>query len=314
MSGASLNTARALLKAENFDGARRIVRKALDEDPKNINAWQLRVDIEIEAKQPKEALKLVRQILAENPQNAGLRNSEFEALMKAGKKREARKIRDRFKTDFPFLSHRIELMDLQLDAASGKTKSVSKKLQEFSSENDNPIILKDLGIAHHRIDDIFRARRMMDQAHPEFPNDPELNAAMATNYFQLARPGTARKYARLALAADPSNRRMALLIKTSWLMYFPPFFLLSLMLALFYGFDSLVGRIAAWIALIPIVLIGLDFYNIAFSVLIVLTGFELNFIRTLIVIGWIALLLFVTVPAIYNKFFKRKKSVTLKKY
>ena len=314
MSGASLNTARALLKAENFNGARRIVRKALDEDPKNINAWQLRVDIEIEAKKPKEALKLVRQILAENPQNAGLRNSEFEALMKAGKKREARKIRDRFKTDFPFMSQRIEMMDLQLDAASGKTKSVSKKLQGYGDGNDNPYVVKDLGIAHHRIDDIFRARRLMEQAHPEFPNDPELNAALATNYFQMARPGTARKYARLALAADPSNRRMALLIKASWLMYFPPFFFMMLILVIFYGVDSLIGRITAWIISIGAFIIGIDVYNIAFSALMVIIGLELNLARTFIVFAWMVLAASVVAPTFFDKLFKRKKSVTLKKY
>lgn len=314
MSGASLNTARALLEAKNFDGARRIVRKALDENPKNIRAWHVRVDIELEANEPKEALKLLRQILAENPDNVELRSQEFKALMRAGKKREAKKVREHFKEDFPYLTEHIEMMKLHQDAAAGKTRSVSKKLQSFAGDTSNPAVLKDLGIAHHRIDDIFRARYMMDEAHSEFPNDAELNTAMATNYFQLARPGKARKYARLALAADPANRRMALLIKASWLMYFPPFFIVMLSLAIFYGVDSLIGRIGAWIVMVPLFFMIIDYYNITYSILIVLTGVNINRLTTVFMICWILLVLVVQIPSVYDKIFNRKKAIQLKKY
>lgn len=314
MSGGSFNTAQALLKAGNFESARRIVRKALDENPNNLRAWELRIEIETQAGEHKEALKLVRQVLTDHPDSAPLRKAEFSALMSLGKRREGKKTRDRFKEDFPFLTNYIEMMNLQLDAHSGNTKKVAGKLQEYGEHTYGAESLKNLGIAHHRIDDIFRAKRMMNESHAEFPNDPELNAAIATNYFQLARPGTARKYARLALAADPANRRMSLLIKASWLMYFPPFFCLTFILKLIYGFDSLVGRIGSYLLMIPIILLSIDFFNITFSALIVLTGFDWNGLDTVLWISWLGLQITVTVPGIYKKIFERKKSVTLKKY
>jgi len=314
MSGGSLNTARALLQAKNFEGARRIVRKALEENSANLNAWELRIEIETEAGNKKEALSLARQILADHPDSASLRIAEFEALVRLRKKREAKKTRDRFKEDFPHLTNRIDTMDLQLDASSGKTKRVSKKLREYAENSYGLDSKKDLAIAHHRIDDIFRARQLMDAVHPEFPNDAELNAAMAANYFQLARPATARKYARLALAADPSDRRMALLIKASWLMYFPPFYFMTVILMIFYGFDSVFGRIPAYILTSLFVFLSIDYLNITVSALIVVFGVDLNGIDTLSWACWIALQLIVTVPSFYNMLFKRNKTVSLKKY
>ena len=314
MSGGSLNTAQALLKAENYEGARRIVCKALDENPDNLGAWQLRVKIEMDSGKHNDALVFVRQILAKHPDNAALRGMEFDTLVRSRQKKEAATARDRFRADFPFHTARVEQMDLQLDASAGRTKKVSAKLREYADHVYGLDGQKDLAIAHHRIDDIFRARRLMDEVHPEFPNDVELNAAMASNYLQLARPATARKHARLALAANPADRRMSLLIKTSWLMYFPPFYMMTVILMIFYGFDTLVGRIASYVLIFSAVYMITDYSNIFYSVLIVVTGLNLNWISTLLLIGFLILYACSMNAGVYDKIFKRKKSVSLKKY
>lgn len=314
MSGGSFNTARALLKAGNYESARRIVRKALDEDPKNLKAWELRIEIEAAAGKKKEALALARQILADHPDSASLRIAEFDALIQLRKKREAKKTRDRFKEDFPYLTNRIETMNLQLDASSGKTRRVSDKLREYAEHSYGLESQKDLAIAHHRIDDIFRARHLMDEIHPEFPDDAELNAAMASNYFQLLRPATARKYARLALAADPTDRRMSFLIKASWLMYFPPFFIVSIFLIIFYGLDALFSRLITYLILIPILFLSADLFNACKTVTFILLGFDPPLSAALLWVGWGTVYLCATAPAVYNLIFKRAKAVSLKKY
>jgi tetratricopeptide (TPR) repeat protein len=253
-------------------------------------------------------------VLVDHPDSAALRSVEFDAVFQSGKKREAKKTRDRFAEDFPYLTNRIEIMNLQLDASAGKTRKVSKKLREYADSAYGPDNQKDLAIAHHRIDDLFRARRLMDEVHPEYPNDAELNAAMASNYFKLGRPATARKYARLALAADPSNRRMSLLIKSSWLMYFPPFYVMTIVFIISYGTDSLLGRIPAHIAAILTIFLLSDYTNIGYSFIIVLTGIEFGRFTMVFIVLYIVLYFSSVNAGVYETLFKRKKSVSLKKY
>jgi len=311
---AELNTARALLRAENFEGARRIVRKALDENPDNLRAWELRIEIEMEAGDFKQALELTRRVLADHPDNVPVRELEFHALARLRKKREAKRVFEQFRADFPFMTNRIEVMTMTLDSLSERVKKVSESLNKYSESSTDPESIRGFGIAHHRVNDLWTARRMMQEAHTHFPDDAELNAARATNYFQLARPALARKYARLALANNPADRRMAFLKKISWVMYFPPFYLLSALLVVFYALDRLVGRIPAYIAIFFCLLLLIDLYRVWYSVIIVVTGFDWNRLGTLLLFTWGILYALAISPAFYAKIFKPRKSVTLKKY
>lgn len=311
---APLDSARALLAAKNYPGARQAVQKVLDTAPGDTRAWHLRAEIEMAAGKPRDALAILRPVLADHPDNALLRSAEFDATLRDGQKREAARLRDRFAADFPYLDHRVEAMTLHLDAARGRTRSASRKLKEYGEAVHDPASLKGLGISHHRIDDIFRADRMMREAHEHFPGDAELNAALASNCFQLARPGDARRFARLALAADPTNRRMALLIKASWAMYFPPFWMLTAMVAVFYGVDVLLGRIAAYLSLVPILLLTKSFWDLPYDILTVATGVDIGALSIPCTFAWIAVYMLTTVPRFYDRFIGRRKSVSLKKY
>jgi len=313
MSG-ELNTARALLRAENFDGARRIVRKALEESPEDLHAWSLRIDIEMEAGEYKEALVIVRQVLAKHPDYISVRESEFFAVARLRKKGEARRLFEKFREDFPQQTVRLETMGMVLDSLSEKTKQLSNKLAKYSAASTNPRSTRDHGITHHRINDLWTAQRLMLEAHPHFPNDAELNATLATNYFQLVRPAAARRYAGLALAANPADRRMAFLKKVSWLIYFPPFFILSVILMVFFSMDRLFGRIPAYVlSFVPYYFL-LDFNRIWYSLLIVIAGAEVKFLSTLFTILWIGLFSLAIHPGLYAKVFRPRKSVSLKKY
>lgn len=311
---AELNTARALLRAENFEGARRIVRKALDENPGDLRAWDLRIEIEMEAKEYKLALQLTRQVLANHPDNASVREMEFFALARLRKKREAKQTLEQFRKDFPFQTGRIRIMTMVLDSLSERTKYISDALEEYYSDSNDPLTNKLLGIAHHKANDLWTAKRLLLEAHPHFPNDAELNAALATNYFQLVRPGTARKYARMALAANPADRRMTFLSRASWAMYFPPVFLFSVVLMFFFSFDRVFGRIPAYILTFVPYYFLIDLSRVSYSIFNVLSGLEWNRTSLVMTLVWCGIYALAISPDFYAKFLKPRKSVTLKKY
>jgi len=311
---AELNTARALLKAGNFDGARRIVRKALEENPENLWAWNLRIDIEMEAGQYKEALVLARQVLANHPDNVYVREIEFYAIGRLRKKREAKRIFERFSEDFPHQTGRIKTMRMALNSLSERLNKVSQTLREYGETATDPQSVKELGLAHHRINDLWTAQRLLLEAHPHFPNDAELNAALATNYFQLARPATARKYARLALATNPAERRMALLMKASWLQYWPPFFFITVLFMIYYAIGSLFGKIASNIAIIVIIFTTGKLFDVWYDILNVMTEINIASYKIIPFLAWIALYTVCMAPDFYSKLFGKKKPVKLKKF
>jgi len=313
MSG-DLNTARALLRAENFEGARRIVGKALEDSPNNLRAWNLRIEIEMDAGEFKEALALTRQLLADHPDDVLLREAEFYAVARMRKKREAKRIFEQFRKDFPFQEGKIKPMNMVLDSLSERMKQVSDTLREYAEYATDPQSVKQLGIMHHKVNDLWIAQRMMLEAHPHFANDAELNAALATNYFQLARPGTARKYARLALASDPTNRRMALLIKATWLQYWPPFFLMTGIFLIYFATSTLFGKIMANVAIVAIIITTGTERIIWYDALNVITGVSVTSVHILIALSWIALYVLCMSSEFYSKFFGKKKSVKLKKF
>jgi len=254
----------------------------------------------------------LRQVLADHPDNVSIRESEFYALARLRKKREAKRVFEKFRADFPFARHRVNQMSMTLDSLSERIKKLSDSLSEISELSTDPQSMKDFGITHHRVNDLWTARRMMHEAHSHFPADAELNAAIATNYFQLARPAKARKFARMALATNPADRRMGFLSKLSWAMYFPPFFLVSCLLVVFYAMDRLAGRIPAYIAIFLCLISTTDLYNIWYSFIIIFTGFDWNHFTTLTLIIWGGVYALAISPAFYDKVFKRRKSVTLK--
>lgn len=309
-----LNSARAMLSAKNLPAARRMVREALDKNTNDLAAWNLQIEIEMEDKAYKEAIRLSRQVLAHHPSNADLREKEFFAVVRGGKKRDARKLAARFKEDFPHATGAIRGMDLTLDGLSENTNRVRDVLEEFSGYITDAGDKKNIGTGYHNINDPIRAQPMLLEAHEELPNDPELNTVLATNSFQLMKPATTRRHARLALREDPANRRMRYIIPASYLIYFPPFFIMGLVFCCFFSVQALFGKYAAYACIGLYVFFGSVLINLPMRVFQTLTQIPVVSWSKILMILWIVTYVLMSFPQYFDMLFGRKKTVKLKRF
>lgn len=270
----NLNTARALLQAKNFEAARRIIKEILENHPDDIDSWELYIKLEMEAKNFKKSLELCHQTLKRFPDNAILRKAEFDALIPLKKKKEAKQAFEKFKQDFPNFFHQIESMRISLDAIQGNVRNLKKTLDEFGNDSENPSMNRNLGIARHKICDLFYAQELMEKAHPHFLNDAQLNAFLAMNSYQLVRPATARKYARLALKADPRNVQMRLVSWLSYGLYLPNVFLFAKLCMVFLCLIPLVSKVFCLVIFISFILLANDFLYFPSKLVATLSGID----------------------------------------
>lgn len=228
-----LNTAKALLEAGNFDGARRKANEALDVDPDDNRAKRLLVEIEFGCENYKRQLELSREFLSTHPNNVEIRLYEFLALSHLKKKSEARKAYNSFKTDFPDHDYYLSQMELVLNALTGETRqtgeSVRTRLSEAHSDNEKI----DLGLTCLKLGDIFIANRALTEVHDRHPHNFEIVTGLASANFQICKFNEARKFALRALKLDPKNWRLKIFILLSYIAYFPPFLLIVIFLSLF---------------------------------------------------------------------------------
>nr|WP_319384895.1 hypothetical protein [uncultured Roseibium sp.] len=223
----SLNTARALLEAKNFDGARKLVNKFLEETPDDIRCWTMRIQIEMKAGCYQEALRICRNVLQQHPDNAVLRELEFDALAFLRRKREAKVAFEKFRADFPSQYIRLRNMQFSLDTLDGNTQKLNRQLNKFERDDIGLSDKRNLGVFYHKTLNVFRAQKLMEDVHPEYPDDLELNKTLAQNSLLLGKLATARKYARTALRLAPGDRHMRTLIFISYVYYLPQFYILN---------------------------------------------------------------------------------------
>jgi predicted Zn-dependent protease len=312
----SLASARALLAAKSFPAARRALAELLKERPDEPALLSFAVEIEEQAGDHKKALELARAALKTAPDNAVLRNQEIDALCRLGRKAEAGAAVERFKTDFPFEFRRIAEMKVMLDAIHGRSKKLKSLLDGWSEEDDlSPEELVTLGIGYSKIGDLYRAQRLLLEAHRDLPDDFALNEALATNSYLLVRPATARKYATLALAARPDHGRLRFLKAATYLLYWPPFFVLAHLMSLALLSQPIAGRIGVLFVMIPLMYLCGDLLDVwwhALSVVLKIPSFlPLSLVGTLvfILIWWAAM-----DDRYYNRFFGQTKELKVRRY
>ncbi|MCV0429039.1 MAG: tetratricopeptide repeat protein [Roseibium sp.] len=309
----SLNTARALLTAQNFEGARRLVNEFLEKQPDDIGCWRFRIQIEMEAENYKEALHICRNILQTHPENAGLRELEFDALAYLRKKKEARKAYEKFKTDFPHHHNCIETMQYSLDALDGETQKINRFLDEFDIDDLDFSVIRDFGITYHKMGNVFRAQQYLEKAHSHFFDDYEFNKTLAMNSLQLGRLAKARKYARIALGISPRDRHMWVLIFASYLFYLPQFYIFNAILVLANLVIGLAGIVLGFAFLFLVGIYGYEtarFIEKSMSVLL-----DIEFLSSVYNFYFFLLAyLLVQYPNYFNFLYKRKKEVKLKRY
>ena len=311
---ASINTARSLLSAKNYNGARRMVQEMLENEPENMMAWILRIEIEMEAGEFKQALEYSRQVLSSHPDKVAIREQELLALMRLRKKKEAKQVFEKFKTDFPHNRHEIQTLQMGITALEGNSRKLRSTLEAFDDNNSNPYLKRSLGISYHNINDMFRAQKLMEEAYPHFPDDEELGVALAANSFQINRPATARKFARATLAHSPANKQMRNIIPFSYTLYFPYFYILNAIISTIVISQIFISKILSYILFAIILYLFINFMNIFPDIIALLSGVSFLGKGYLYQIPFIFIYLFVVDRFISNNFLRNKKSVKLKKY
>ncbi len=226
----SYNTAGALLRAGNYDGARRIANDLLADNPDDPNAWVLIIEIEEKKKNFKQSLELIKQVLEIHPDNIALRQKELFIYIEIGKKRRARLGIERFKADFSLSKNIHEILDLLYESKFGSNKLASENIKGTACANDKFA----LGALETNSGALFSGQRHLQEALKDDPHNYEINAHLAFNQLALSKLWSARKAAHRALASQPTDSDMRLLISLTWWACYPPIYFYHLIITVFW--------------------------------------------------------------------------------
>ncbi len=223
---AELSAARSLLDANNHDGAMRRVDAVLKDHPDFAMALSLAVAIEFNRSNYAAALQRAHRYLAINPDDPEIRSCEAVCLIRLKRRKEAAKAFKRFQMDFPDRQSDIDAIAAHLHLHAGKRRKANKKLHDLRKTSHGKGDLKVIAIVLHKMGDLFAAHNLLLEAVKEVPNDYDVTAALASSCLQLGRLSKARHFARMAQLLEPGNPSPKQLFMLSYLLYFPPFYLI----------------------------------------------------------------------------------------
>lgn len=223
-----LATAKAQFQAGNRDGARRAAGKVLEEDPESLEALHFLAQVELEAENFAKALQLMEQALAKAPNDPNLRSEELYILMKAGKKRRSRLGLKRFEKEFPYSLAHIARLKISYENHFGSDRKAVKKFSEWARPGNEAAE----GVLRTTAGELWAGQRLLRIALRNDPNNAYIAENFALNQFLLSKPTSARRAARQALAADPTNGSMRWLKMLTWLSYYPSAYFVSLVFTL----------------------------------------------------------------------------------
>lgn len=287
----------------------------LKERPDDTSLMRFAVEIEMAAGEHKKAVELARQSLQFAPDDVDLREQEITALAHLRRRSEAERLLKRFEQDFPLYKWKIEPLKIMMDSLYERSIKLKSRLDEYEEfANEDPANARELGLAYHAINDLFRAQRVMLGAHQSFPDDVKLNEALATNSFQLVRPATARKYASLALASAPDNGRMRLIKYVSYLLYFPPFFLIAHFMKVVVLSNTLVSWYGGIVVGIALVYFAADLERIWWDILSVALKWPLYKYSSIFVFALVVIYLLATHERLYHRFVPKKRALKVRDY
>lgn len=315
MSNHTLQSAHALLAAKSYPAARRAVQGLLNGRPNDPVLLAFAVEIEREAGDHRKALELVRDALRIAPDNAQLRELEIRTVATLRWKKEAGELLVRFEQDFPHQRWRIDGLRVTIDSLHERAVSLKSRIdQEAETAGESPAALRAYGIAYHKINDLFRAQRLLLAAQPSFPGDVELDETLAVNSFQLVRPATARRYATLAVAAAPERSRMRHLRALSYLLYLPPFFVFAHLMLLVTVSSTIVGKYGSWVVALALPLLFGALLTIWYDLVSVALQWPAHKYLIGVFVLFAAAYFTVINARLHRRFFERQASVKIRKY
>ncbi len=220
----NLNTGRAFLTAGNLPAARKIALEALEQNPEDANAWELRVDIEMAAGDHAQALRLIRSRLAQTPERSKLRIDEILCLTNLGRKDEVETALGTFRRDMPYMETHAQILSCLYEVKHGSLEEGNRLFQELSKRDvEKSLLLQIELMIRSRLGDRFgRAAVCIEWVQNE-PQDAQAREWLALSQFELLEYKAARKSARAALSLDPSRRLPHAMLWLTGLAWLPPF-------------------------------------------------------------------------------------------
>lgn len=220
-----LETARALLKAGNFDAAEREAQRELERDPQNNAAFGLIVEITLARGDKAQALRLAEEWVAMQPDNANAREQYIQCLLRLKRKRDAKKQIAAFERDFPREHETAEIMRLGLQAARGKSAAVVRGVAELRQRYGDHADFDEVEARMRSRDgQLFGAQKAADKVLKSNPLNLPAMMIGAVNAFRTCRFSKARGFARQIRNLEPRQAAAANeIIWASWIVLFPPF-------------------------------------------------------------------------------------------
>ena len=223
---ATIATAEAMLSAGNTASAKRHAKKALKEDPNNLEAFHVLFQVTLR-ENLKAGLRLAEERLARDPQSPELQIFYFVALLKNRKKRPAAKVLDSLSEALsrdPEMVDGFKLMYSQTFGDPDKTRKAVKDFREKHQDEDH-LDHVDM-IARFHSEKVLGTAKAARKVLEKNPSDPIAHFILSIESFKTLRFRRARKHAREMARAKPEKTPLAKeIIFLSYLVYLPPFFL-----------------------------------------------------------------------------------------
>tara|TARA_B100001989_G_C24539123_1_gene466463 strand:- start:887 stop:1834 length:948 start_codon:yes stop_codon:yes gene_type:complete len=232
-----------LLQAGNIKSAEEIAQKALAKNPLDNEAWELSFDCMMARQEYKAARDKVEQWLALDPGVIAAHECFIQACLYLKDKQACAKAIDTMKSSFPTAIFRIKIYEALYDVHFSNGKKARGIFEELSKEHpDIHAFVKLQADTAYKRDQLFKAFRLYREAIKMDPMHASTWRMYSFDAFHIMRYGEARKAARKALELDPKMTELKLLIRISWLVYFPLFYVSSFLCSTYFYLSEFFGK------------------------------------------------------------------------
>ncbi len=245
MSG-RLQTAIAMVTAGNLQSAEKLLLNILSDDPYDADAKAILVLCTLHKKDHRGALNKARLFIAEHPDHILLRQFEIMSLQHLHLKTEWKTALDFFEQHFSGSWDGFQMQKMLYVSFHGTVPELDTLLNKFQSEFVGPEL--DSAVTHsvtlNNIGAYLRAEPYLRKAASLDGNGATIHSEFAYNQLMLCRLKSARRHARITLAAMPRRLEKRVII-SSYLMYYPPVLYVHLIYLLWRTGVAYLGKVYA---------------------------------------------------------------------
>lgn len=219
-----LAAGRAQLQAGNAFAAIRAAKRALQEEPQNVEALELLCAAHMQERDYMLAQETLSQWLRISPTDPDAHSTQIMLQMSLGRQNDAKARIEQFSQSFPAHAHHTAWLLAMWEEAFGSAQKAVELYEDLLAEQPDSIALKTrLAMAQVEARNSVAACELMLEVLAEDPNDAEALRTLAVGELKAFKLSSARQLADAALQANPKDKAMPKVKWLSWLILFPPF-------------------------------------------------------------------------------------------